>query len=54
MNTTGAQYERLKQATSKEINAFLKPSWKEPIQELRSRYYAAKKKVVMLLLERKH
>ena len=30
MSTTGAQYERWKQATSKELQAFLKTVWKEP------------------------
>ena len=50
MNTSGTQYERWKQATSKELQAFLKIAWKEPTPELRSRYFAAKKKVVMQLL----
>ena len=50
MNTSGAQYERWKQATSKELQAFLKTAWKEPTPELRARYFAAKKKVVTQLL----
>ena len=50
MSTTGAQYERWQQATSKELQAFLKTAWKEPTPELRARYFAAKKKVVMQLL----
>ena len=50
VNTTGARYERWKQATSKELHAFLKTAWKGPTQELRSRYFAAKKKVVMQVL----
>ena len=49
-NTTGAQYERWRQATSKELNAFLKTAWKEPTPELRSGYFAAKKETVMQLL----
>ena len=50
MNTSGAQYERWNQATSKELQAFLKIDWKEPTPELRARYFAAKKKVVMQVL----
>ena len=34
MKTSGAQYERWKQATSKELQAFLKTAWKEPTPEL--------------------
>ena len=52
MNTSSAQYDRWKQATSKELQAFL-TAWKEPTPELpeaRSRYFANKKKVVMQLL----
>ena len=45
---SGAQYERWKQATSKELQFFLKIVWKEPTPELRARYFAAKKKVVMV------
>ena len=36
MTTSGAQYERWKQATSKELQAFLKTAWKEPTPELRA------------------
>ena len=50
MNTSGAQYDRWKQATSKELQAFLKTAWKEPTPEVRSRYFASKKKVVMQLV----
>ena len=50
MSTSGAQYDRWKQATSKELQAFLKTAWKEPTPEVRSRYFASKKKVVMQLL----
>ena len=50
MSTTGAQYDRWKQATSKQLQAFLKIAWKEPTPELRTRYSAAKKKMVMQLL----
>ena len=50
MSTTEAQYERWKQATSKELQAFLKTVWKAITPELRARYLAAKKKVVMQLL----
>ena len=50
MNTSGAQYDRRKQATSNELQAFLKIAWKEPTPEFRARYFAAKKKVVMQLL----
>ena len=49
MSTSGAQYDRWKQATSKELQAFLKTAWKEPTPEVRSRYFAGKKKVVMQL-----
>ena len=50
MNTTGGQYERWKHVASKELHAILKTAWKEPTQELRSRYFAAKEKVVTQLL----
>ena len=50
MSTSGAQYDRWKQATQKELQAFLKTAWKEPTPELRARYFASKKKVVMQLL----
>ena len=50
VNTSGAQYERWEQTTSKELQAFLKTVWKEPTPELRARYFAAKKKVVTQLL----
>ena len=50
MSTSGAQYDRWKQATSKELQAFLKTAWKEPTPEVPSRYFASKKKVVMQLL----
>ena len=30
MSTSGAQYDRCKQATQKELQAFLKTAWKEP------------------------
>ena len=50
MSTSGVQYDRWKQATSKELQAFLKTAWKEPTPEVRSRYFASKKKVVMQLL----
>ena len=49
MQTTGDQYERWKQATSKELNAF-KTAWKEPTAETKARYFAKKQKVVMQLL----
>ena len=48
--TTGDQYERWKQATSKELNAFLKIAWKKPTAETKARYFAKKQKVVMQLL----
>ena len=47
MSTSGAQYDRWKQATQKKLQAFLKTAWKEPTPELRARYFANKKKVVM-------
>ena len=50
MSTSGAQYDRWKQASQKELQAFLKTAWKEPAPELRARYFANKKKVVMQLL----
>ena len=50
MQTTGDQYERWKQATSKELNAFLKTAWKEPTAKTKARYFAKKQKVVMQLL----
>ena len=50
MQTKGDQYERWKQATSKELQAFLKTAWKEPTAETKARYLAKKQKVVMLLL----
>ena len=50
MSTTVAQYERWKQATSKELQAFLKTAWKEPTPELRANHCATKKKIVMQLL----
>ena len=50
MQTTGDQYERWKQATSKELNAFLKTAWKEPTAETKAKYFAKKQKVVMQLL----
>ena len=50
MQTTGDQYERWKQATSKWFNAFLKIAWKEPTAETKARYLANKQKVVMQLL----
>ena len=50
MNTTGTQYEHWKQATAKELQAFLKTAWKEPTPELRATYFAAKTKIVMQLL----
>ena len=37
MSTSGAQYDRWKQATQKELQAFLKTAWKEPTPELRAR-----------------
>ena len=52
MSTSGDQYDRWKQATQKELQAFLKTAWKEPTPELRARYFASKKKVVMQLLEK--
>ena len=39
MSTTGAQRDRWKQATQKELQAFLKTAWKEPTPELRARYF---------------
>ena len=50
MQTKGDQYERWKQATSKELQAFLKTTWKEPTAETKARYFARKQKVVMQLL----
>ena len=50
MTLAGAQYEHWKQATSKELQVDLKIAWKEPTPELRARYFAAKKKIVMQLL----
>ena len=50
MQTKGDQYERWKQATSKELQAFLKTAWKEPTAETKARYFAKKQKVVMQLL----
>ena len=50
MQTTGDQYERWKQAISKELHAFLKTVWKEPTAETKARYFAKKQKVVMQLL----
>ena len=47
MQTKGDQYERWKQATSKELQAFLKTAWKEPTAETKARYFARKQKVVM-------
>ena len=34
MSTSGAQYDRWKQASSKELQAFLKTAWKEPTPEI--------------------
>ena len=50
MQTKGDQYERWKQATSKELQAFLKTAWKEPTAETKARYFPKKQKVVMQLL----
>ena len=50
MQTKGGQYERWKQATAKELQAFLKTAWKEPTAETKARYFAKKQKVVMQLL----
>ena len=50
MQTQGDQYERWKQATAKELHAFLKTAWKEPTAETKARYFAKKQKVVMQLL----
>ena len=50
MNTTGAHYECWKQATSKELQFFLKTAWKEPTRQLHACDFAAKKKSVMQLL----
>ena len=50
MSTSGAQYDRWRQVAPKELQAFLKTAWKEPTPEVRSRYFASKKKVVMQLL----
>ena len=50
MQTKGDQYERWKQVTSKELQAFLKTAWKEPTAETKARYFARKQKVVMQLL----
>ena len=50
MQTKGDQYERWKQATAKELHAFLKTAWKEPTAETKARYFAKKQKVVMQLL----
>ena len=36
MSTSGAQYDRWKQATQKDLQAFLKTAWKEPTPELRA------------------
>ena len=43
MNTSGAQYDRWKQATSKELQSFLKTAWKEPTPELRAPYLLCSK-----------
>ena len=51
MQTKGDQYERWKQATSKELQVFLKTAWKEPTAETKARYFARKQKVVMQLLD---
>ena len=50
MQTKGDQYERWKQATLKELQAFLKTAWKELTAETKARYFAKKQKVVMQLL----
>ena len=50
MSTSGAQYERWKQATQKELQAFLKTAWKVPTPELRVHDFTNQKKVVMQLL----
>ena len=50
MQTKGDQCERWKQATSKELQAFLKTAWKEPTAETKARYFARKQKVVMQVL----
>ena len=50
MQTKSDQYERWKQATAKELHAFLKTAWKEPTAEPKARYFAKKQKVVMQLL----
>ena len=47
MSSSGDQYERWKQATNKELEAFMKTAWKEPTAETRAKYFAAKKKVVL-------
>ena len=36
MQTKGDQYERWKQATAKELHAFLKTAWKEPTPETKA------------------
>ena len=50
MSTSGAQYDRWKHATQKGLQAFLKTAWKEPTPELRARYFASKKKKVVMQL----
>ena len=49
ITTTGAQYDRWKQATAKELNAFLKTAWKGTYTRLRSQHFAVKKMIVMQL-----
>ena len=50
MSSFGEQYVRWKQATKKELMAFLKTAWKEPSAQVRAKYFAGKKKVVLQLL----
>ena len=45
MTTTGAQYERWKQTTAKELQAVLKTAWKEPAPELRARYLQPRRRL---------
>ena len=47
MSSPGEQYERWKQAMNTELMAFLQTAWKEPTPEMREKYFAAKKKVVL-------
>ena len=49
-NTTGAHYDVGNKLRPRSSKLCLKTAWKEPTPELRARYFAAKKKIVMQLL----